>query len=322
MENKISQINLFDIEIFIDLASIKSIRELARRRNLQAGQLSKMIKKLENKVGSRLIERSLSGIILTRQGQEFLKCSEKMIKMVDEIHEINSDLNTKKNKNLYSIGAPTFLSSHLTAVVASGFKNTPNNSSNNSSINSSNNSENSNETRFRILDFSPDQITSAGLRGAFDMALHIGKLDWPRSWESVQVGQLRWGLFANKKHPLNLQKPITLAKILKYPFLVPVYWTNEGLFVGHDQCPIPFSKRIRGFETATADAALMIAKNTQQLVFVPEVLANSHVLIKDLVQIPTPFWENVERPLYISVRTDAVSQRMFKEFKEQIAKLI
>ncbi len=71
-------------------------------------------------------------------------------------------------------------------------------------------------------------------------------------------------------HPLP-NRP-SLKKVLECNFVLPTYWTAEGLVRGNDQFPIPIAKRKAGFETATADAAIPILLATDQIAFLPDLL--------------------------------------------------
>lgn len=296
MQDSLYKITLAEVDLFIELSNIKSIRELARRKSLHPGQISKVIKSLELKLQTKLIERSLTGILLTTQGHEFLTLADKIIKFSKQFQDIRQGPFSKKSKSIISIGSPSFISSHLVANAVSKMS-----------------LDSKNIENFRIIDFSPDQLIMMGLKGAFEIAIHIGKLDWPKSWQSELLGNLEWRLLARRNHPLHQNTPLNMEKILKFPFVVPVYWTQEGLFFGNDHFPVTFSKRIKGMETATADAAITLATNTDQLVFLPEILARSHVSYKNLVELKMKGLSKVTKPIYVSIRMDSVSQLLYKK---------
>jgi len=171
-------------------------------------------------------------------------------------------------------------------------------------------------TTFRFLDLAPDQMVATGMRGGFDLAVHHNPLSWPNSWVTKKIGKSRWVLCARADHPLS--KRPTLKQVLEYPFVLPSYWTSEGLLRGNDHFPIPMSKRQTGFETATADAAIPILAETNQLAFLPEILVKAALesgKLKALKVIELPM---VQRDLFISAKADSVPAALFENLREKM----
>lgn len=164
--------------------------------------------------------------------------------------------------------------------------------------------------RFRFLDLAPDQIDTVGLRNGFEIAVHYGAISWPKTWVSKRLGKSRWKLCCAPHHPLP-KKP-SLRQILDYPFVVPTYWTNEGLVHGNDQFPLPLSKRKAGYETATADSAVPILMATQQVAFLPSLLVKSFLERGVLREVRCLDIPRVEREIFLSVKSDAVPDSVFQ----------
>ena len=171
---------------------------------------------------------------------------------------------------------------------------------------------------FRFLDFAPDQLVPIGLRGAFEIAVHFEKISWPKTWETKLIGKSAWLLCAQSQHPLP--KNCRIDQVLEYPFVVPSYWTNEGLTRGNDQFPLSFSKRKLGFETSTAEAAVPILMTTNQLAFLPNLLVMSLLKMGGLRHISGTDIPTVERELYLSVRTDLVPAKLFNDIHKSLEK--
>lgn len=275
-----SDIKLSEIELYLALLKLKSIREVARQKNMQPGQVSKWISSLEKKVGAPLLNRSATGVSATARGLELLPVFENMQVLLDKISG-----ESHEDSKIFSIASSSFFSTHLVPSILKEEKN----------------------TKFRLIDLPPTSFVTAGLRGAFQYCLHSQKLDWPQTWTTKETGKLRWNLYCRKNHPI-LQNGGT-KNILKYPFIVPIYWTPEGTQFGNDQCPIPMSKRIKGHETATAASAAQIANVTDQFAFLPEIVARRSDV--DLVKVKVP-WKQVETPVYLSVKNSVVKQNDFE----------
>ena len=54
-----------------------------------------------------------------------------------------------------------------------------------------------------------------------------------------------WSLCARNGHPLHDKKVVTEKDVVKYKFILPAYWTQEGFALGNDGCPLAVQKRLR-----------------------------------------------------------------------------
>ncbi len=279
----VQDIKLAEIDLFLALLKVKSIREVARQKNFQAGQVSKWIAGLERKVGAPLLNRAATGVTPTARALELLPVFERMSALTETISGEASD----DESRMISLASSSFLSTHLVPLVLGALP----------------------AYRFRVIDLPPTSLVNAGLRGAFSYCFHSQVLEWPQTWTTKAAVPLRWNLYAREGHPI-LSSP-TLKSILKYPFIIPIYWTSEGTQFGNDQCPVPLAKRIRGHETATAQSAAQIAKVTDQVTFLPEVVGES----VGLSRVAAP-WKQVETMLFLTVKNSTVKQNDFKRLLE------
>lgn len=291
MLGDISSIRLRDLEIFEEVARARSIREVARRINSTSGQVSKAIQNLERLVGTRLFKRSVSGVLLTSQGTELHAIVQELLASGEKIESLLAGRTKNKFAKVLAIAGTSFLNTHFTTpIVCRSWQQWQ-------------------PTVFRFLDLAPDQVVAVGLRGGFDMAVHFGTLSWPSTWVSHQLGKSRWTLCSRVDHPLP--KRPTLKQVLEHPFVVPTYWTTEGLVRGNDQFPIPISKRKAGYETATADAAIPILAETDQIAFLPDLLVRPFIhaeLLRELKADDVPL---VEKELFLSAKSDSVPASIF-----------
>ncbi len=287
-----AHISLHEFEIFLEIAKTQSVRETARRYELEAGQVSRMVKRLEAKLGARLFERTPTGVKLTSQGTQTVRAANAILREAAELGAI-AEGGDQDSARIYGLGASSFLCAKLLAPTVATL------------------ATNDLALRLRLFEVNPGQIISYALKGAYDLALHIGNLDWPRSWMTTEIGQLRWQLFARKS--TSLAKRCTSQQVKKFPFVVPVYWTNEGLTEGNDQCPLKMSARIQGIATSTAEAALGIVRHSEHLAFLPEILAREAVQNGEVVSVEVTDWKTVVKPLFLAVRSDVVPNRLFAE---------
>lgn len=283
----VDDVKLSEINLFLALVKVKSVRELGRQMNMQPGQVSKWVQSLEKKVGVPLLERSAAGVQPTARALELIPVFEKMSALSESMRPEQAG---RKSSRLINLASSSYLSTYLLPLVVKQISGADP------------------DSKVRIIDLPPTQFIPAALRGGFDYCLHTQELDWPSTWTTVEVGFIRWSIYGRKNHPV-LKTP-GLKQVLKYPFVIPVYWTNEGTRYGDDQCPIPLSKRRKGHETATAGSAAEIVKVTDQLAFLPELIARKAEENGELEKVMMS-WRPVKRPVYLSVKSSTVKQHEF-----------
>lgn len=281
----IEDISLGELILLRELANTKSIRELARRKNLTPAKVSRMFRHLEQTLGVKMIERSAVGVVLSREAKTIIP---KLDFFLPDFEHWQTSLHHQDQSGSgpqeIHIGATSFMSAFILAPALATL---------------------SDQIRFRLLDLSPDLLVAAGLRGTCDVSVHAGPLSWTQSWATEKVGYLRWILVARKNHPLGVIA--NLAQVLKYPFVVPIYASHDGIHTGNDKFPVSIHKRLRGHEVATAEAAVAVVAHCDQLTFIPEVVARPH-LSTTLQEISIRKAVEVKEGVHLSVRTDVIRE--------------
>jgi DNA-binding transcriptional LysR family regulator len=292
----LENIKLKEIEVFLDLAKTQSIRELARQKNMKPSHISKLIQSLEKKLERPLVHRSVSGVESSVWGKE-------VIPYLEKIREVMEDIESSSRRDLtqfqfITVLTNAFFASHLLPAALTKICGEQ-------------------KITFRILDTSPSQFVPIAIRGSCEVCVHLGKVDWPGSWQSQKVGQIQWVPCARAKHPIA--KKTKLESLLKYPFVYPAYWTNEGVKMGDDRCPLPIQQRLRGHETSTAAAAIEVVLSSQQLGFLPLQMIKSYVDHGQIKVLEVVEWPQVFKDAYVSVKSDKVSQKFFKSLCEHLS---
>jgi len=289
--NQLQFVTLQEMELVVALSKTKSIRELARRVQLPPSQISKNIKRLEQKIGSVLIHRSLHGVTFTKEGQRILPVVRRVLHAAEGLRRDVKD----KERSTIGVGATSFLINHLLTKAFSSTEML------------------ALDINFRFLELAPDQFAAAGLRNAFEVAFYFGKIEWPGTWFSMKVGEIPWEFCVRKNHPLTQLKKVRVKDIRPYRFVLPTYWTQEGLFEGDDSCPIPRTQRLVGSETSTAEAAIAIVRESPYIGFLPSILIKTY---EDLGRVSTLNVESVakvKRPLFMAARADAIKEKLFQD---------
>ena len=107
-----------------------------------------------------------------------------------------------------------------------------------------------------------------------------------------------------------------------YPFVMPAYWSQEGLALGNDNCPVPMEKRLKGHETATAEAALQLVRVTDQLAYLPDILISTYESLGEVKKLKLRAAQSAPKTLYMSVRSDTVPDKLFQSMKQSVASLL
>ncbi len=293
----IPAIKIKEVQWFIELMNAGSVRELARRKSVQPGQVSKVIKSLEKKVDTILFERSISGVHLTLEGRKILPALQELIYAGEKIEALRSKQGEEFSKQL-TVASTSFLTTNVVSKLIS------------------NPIFDKKKYRFTLINLVPDDFVQTGILGGFDLCFHVGSVDWPKTWHSQKIATLGWSLYARKKHPIH-DKP-TERHALKYPFVFPVYLSKEGLFEGNDLCPVPRAKRTIGHQTTTARSAFEIIQETDHLAFLPEVIATNRKVEKVMIKS----WPKVTKNIYATVKEDLVQKKDFDKMIELFCKTL
>lgn len=285
-------IGLADLDLFFRAAKLKSLRECARQLDMTPGAVSKSIKRLEKRIGKNLLRRSVSGVLLTAEGHELMEMAESVLRTTSTLAPVS----TKKNAphKVWGIGSLSFISSRLVPHLLEPI------------------TQARARNHFRLVEFGNNQLVAHGLNGAFEMAIHIGPLEWTRVWSSYEIGNLRWALYARSQHPLLKLKVVTTADVIRYPFVMPTGWSSQGFIRGEDHCPIPWGVRFSGHEATTGETALEAVAMSSHLVFVPVILAQRSADQGLIAEIKVSDWPVVEKKIYLSVRDDLVSSSLLQ----------
>jgi len=290
MEKLFRELSFNDLRLLSALRGEKSLRAVARIVNIEPAAISKRVARLEELFGTEIVKRSPRGIIFTSDGERLVEKAMEVLKNAEDV--LGASVPQSEFDSVLSIGSRGFLNIMLAEPfmrAIQGF---------------------SEKVRLRFIDMSPQELQRAAMTGAIDIAIHFEKFDWTSSWTSAESSELRWSLFARKNHPLpNAAK---LSDVLKYPFVVPGHWTGDKLVTGEDGFSVPWRNRIKGHEVQTAANALRIVRSTNQLVFLPTVLAHEFLIDGEVKPIEVFDLAEVKKAVYVSAQTDRVSQKQFR----------
>ncbi len=301
VEPLLRDIRLRDLEVLVAVCRLGSVRLTAREFRLEPSQVSRVIKSLENAVGEVLFHRSVGGVALTPSGQR--------------VHEIAVQLLTqtkflrgpkKKSKILGLASANYLVQNLLPGCVTDLNRSDP-------------------DVYFRILELFPDQMIFPAIKGAFEIAIHTGAIEWPSAWVSEKIGDLEWGFYARSEHPLFKSKkglnrsPFSPSDLLEYPFILPFDFSIEsGFRFRDDRSPLSLHSRKSGFEVQRADIATEILLATDQLAHLPSIVTHRMVSSGKLRQVVLSNTPKFRIPLLLSVQASSVSSRVLRSLRKSL----
>ena len=294
----IEDLRLVDLEILLDVDHYGSMNEVAKFRGIQPSTVSKGIRRLETQLERRLVARSTRGASLTPAGRQLARSVAPLLRSMEDWHRVADDEGAAR-PTLLCIGAPSVISTHLLPRVQGRLHRTHP------------------DVFARLVELRPTESLSAGLSGQFQLILHWDPLDWPQSWLQEEIGALPWRLYARKGHPIG-SGVVSSEAVQKLRFVAPAYWDRHEFVAGNDVCPLPNRQRRWGDETETAEAALHLIEHSDQVAFLPHLVAANAVEHGRLVEVAVENWPPVRRRLFVSVKADEVRMPLYRAICETL----
>lgn len=96
--------NILHMKYAVEVAKCGSINRAAETLLMNQPNLSRAIKELESSLGVKIFERTAKGMLVTQDGEIFLKYANNILKQVDEVENIFKATNS--NKKSFSVSVP------------------------------------------------------------------------------------------------------------------------------------------------------------------------------------------------------------------------
>ncbi len=289
IEAQIENLKLKDIQVFLLLSKTLNIRELSRKTQLSPGQISKTIVKLEKALNIKLFNRSTTGLSISSDGRTLAPKLKRIYENLVSLQEPEH----KKNKTSLTLASSSFFVSHLLPKAISTFNN----------------------YQFNLIELPPEDYVQVGLRSGFNLCVHTAKLDWPKTWHSEFAGNIVSKLYAAPQNPLFKRKSLSKKNLEHLNFVSPAYWTREGLKYGNDQFPKNLKRTIL-HRTSTALSAAALISHSENVGFLPSTIAD----VFNLKEVKTSLIKPIKQRVYITVKSDEVSQNFYSDLLSEISK--
>jgi len=104
------RITLRQLELFIEVAKVGHLTQVAKRFGLSQSAVSMALKELENILGCRLFERVQKRLVLNEKGRAFFKEVEPL---VTRLRDIETEFMSQENRGQLVIGASTTIADYI-----------------------------------------------------------------------------------------------------------------------------------------------------------------------------------------------------------------
>jgi DNA-binding transcriptional LysR family regulator len=290
-----------EIEVLSELPRHTSLRAFARSKAFDPTTLVKMIARLELMLSQKIISRSSQGYSLTSAGQNIADICLRSLGELAQLETTSGRQARKAERKLLTIGARGFLNVAMCSQILMACK------------------AHDPLSRLRILDVSPEEMIQLSQKAIIDMALHFESHEWTTMWETHRIGEVSFGAYASSDHPLHRMDAVSAADLETYSWIYPCHWDGEVIRSSDDNLPYKGIQRLRGHEAQNVYEVLELLKQSQDLSFLPDFVCAKDVLERKVqrLKIPTET-PQVSLPLYLTIRTDRMSQKLVNSILRQL----
>lgn len=276
--HKLSDLRAGDLMIFLSVVRCQSVNGAARELNTPPSQVSKAVARLEDQLGMNLMVRSTRGITISDDGRRMLP---RLTELVQRIQGLDR---REGIDAAIAVAAPSYMITWCAPRIAEALP----------------------CTRLRAIEMAPALIRTLAASNHFDVCITMADERLPGSWTSQHVGDMRRSCFASPALAALLgPSPVAIERVLRLPFVLPVYNANGVYVPVDDGCPVPATQRVAGHEAQTMALALEIACVTKQLVFGPLMAAYPFIASGRIVELDVQGWSERD-PIHVACNVDRV----------------
>jgi DNA-binding transcriptional LysR family regulator len=251
----ISDFDMVDLRLFVNIAETNSVRRGAQRSHLSAPAASARIRNLEDATGSKLLHRTSVGVTLTPPGQAFLHHAKLVLLQLESLGRDLQEYTPSLKGYLRLAANPTatteYLPNVLPAYIASHA-----------------------DVRLDLQELLSSEIVRAVSGGTADVGIIAGPVR-TEDLEVLDYRETRLAVVTSLDHPLASRNRVSFAETLAYEWVVlpgfsPTYeFTHQKGALRH----APASARV---QVLNIDALCRMAEAGVGIGIVPEPSAQRH----------------------------------------------
>ena len=265
--------NLLHIKYALEIAKTNSINKAAETRYVGQSALSRAIKDLEASLGVTLFERSAKGMVLTPDGEVFVRYAKAVLKQVDDMEKLFSEGSVSKQRFSISVPRASYISDAFTRFTLLLEK----------------------ETAVEL--FYKETNALRAVKNILDEDYRLGIIRYAKSYDRYYktmleekslvyelVAEFRYVLVMSKSSPLAALETITYADLRDYMEIAHADPYVPSLPLAHvkkEELPDNIHRRIFVFERGSQFE--LLAQNPETFMWVspiPKALLNRYGLVQ------------------------------------------
>ncbi len=296
---RFADFTIVDFEMLVRLPEHSSLREVAAALDMDPAKVSRRVADIEQRLGTKLLTRSNMGVVVTQDGHHVAVQARRVLSSLKEFDVARRIESQPQYEEFVTIGARGFLNAHVGAATYRALSQGL-----------------SDRMGIRFLDQSPDESRSAAKQGTVDVVIGIEAEGLGKAWTSSLVGELRWRLYANARHPLTMGG--TLADLRNYRIAHHCYWNGqriqsstgvlESLGLGHT-----------GYGTETAATAMALLQVSDHVVCAPSLVARDLVASGQIAELQIEGVDETCTPLHLALHQDRISAATQKRLRRELS---
>nr|BFD59393.1 hypothetical protein CKG001_15000 [Bdellovibrio sp. CKG001] len=300
MDKRLAKISFFDLLLLAELPDHKSLRSLSRSLGVEPPRLTKVLQSVRHQLQFEIIKTSSHGYVMTPEGSYVSLQAKELLKKSEDLIPRKSQFLAPSET--YTVGGRGFMNVFFSGAMIQSLD------------------EAGSKTLLRFMDLSPEELRQTASEGVLDVALHLEEIKWPQTWSAAEVGSMSWDLYVGKNHALK--GTVGRDELLKYPFTRSAYWNGRAIAQAADNFPIPRSERIQGHEMQTALTAIEIIQHSNNVALIPNIIARKYEEAGLIRSLKVRGVDLAEAKIYLSVRSEKISQRLFKLWQARLKSLL
>lgn len=217
------------VRAFVSVAHLKSFTRAAALLHVSQPALTVQIRKLEESLGIRLLDRNSRTVDITQVGRELLPVFQRVLHELDSVIMDTKALATQQHGVVRIAALPSFAAGLLPAIISRFRRSNP-------------------RMSFVVRDVIASRVNASVRSEEVDIGITGGELSDP-DLEVLHLTHDQMHVVFPSKHPLGRKRKITLEDLAELPIVLMDLETSvrsivDGAFVAAGRLPIPACEAI------------------------------------------------------------------------------
>ncbi|NQZ00572.1 MAG: LysR family transcriptional regulator [Bdellovibrionales bacterium] len=286
----LENLRIKDLAMLSQIPFSGSIRELARQQKVDPQNLTKRILSIEESLGYKILNRSSKGYSISPEGEIIIEIITSALSDIESVRDVERISNEKIRLRFCSRAYITeFVSGEVFAEFANSLP----------------------EVTFDFTDMSPERTERAGRMGLLDLIASFDDVVLGPEWQSINLGQIDWGVFVRKGHPLT-KKPVISS--LHGWQTVGFCYIEANRFIAK---PSPIQKQmlsINGPGSENTRYSAQIIRHTDAVAYLPKIAMTENLERGEIIELEVEAIEPYSRQLVLHAHVDRVKRKWLDQF--------